>query len=354
VFGRRFDTTARPVVSAVAAGTPGFPLSTKLTTSFSVPAVTANATTTLAVWNARDSVAATYSIECRALDGNGSAAASQKLISTDEFPNVVAATALPNGNFAVAWDGSVANLDLVRAAIVRPDCTPVGAVAAVSPSVAGALPRRSHVAANATTILYAWTLSNSVRVRVANLSNVFAGADTELLAKTATEHIEFVRVAPLGAGFAVIARWAQIIGATGPGRLELYRVSNAGTMMGPPVLISDRSGSDFASSEAFGVAPGRDGSLLVVWHACLEKGDGSGCGVFGRLLGPSGAPLGPELVIPTTTADDQIRPSAVGLPDGAFAVAWTDRSTAAPDSSGTAVRARIIYPATSGAAALQP
>jgi hypothetical protein len=125
-------------------------------------------------------------------------------------------------------------------------------------------------------------------------------------------------------------------------------------MMGPPVLISDRSGSDFASSEAFGVAPGRDGSLLVVWHACLEKGDGSGCGVFGRLLGPSGAPLGPELVIPTTTADDQIRPSAVGLPDGAFAVAWTDRSTAAPDSSGTAVRARIIYPATSGAAALQP
>jgi hypothetical protein len=354
VFGRRFDTTARPVVSAIAAGTPAFPLSTKLTTFFSVPAVAANATTTLAVWNARDSAAATYSIECRALDTSGNAAASQKLISSDEFPDVVSATALPNGNFVVAWDGRQGGIDLVRAAVVLPDCTPMGAISAVTPSVAGARPGRSHAAANATTILYAWTLANSVRVRAANLGNVFTGPDTELLAKTATEHIEFVRVAPLGAGFAVIARWAQITGATGPGRLELYRVSNAGAVMGPPVLISERSGSDFASSESFGVAPGRDGSLLVVWHACLEKGDGSGCGVFGRLMGPSGAPLGPELVIPTTTADDQHRPSAVALPDGAFAVAWTDRSTAAPDSSGTAVRARIIYPAADGAAGLQP
>jgi hypothetical protein len=113
--------------------------------------------------------------------------------------------------------------------------------------------------------------------------------------------------------------------------------------MGPPVLITERSGSDFASSESFGVA-GSAGGVLVVWHSCNDRGDGSGCGVFGRLMGPSGAPASEELVLATTIANDQTGPSAAALPDGAFVTAWTDKSGVAPDSSGTAVRARVIYP----------
>ncbi|HWO20846.1 MAG TPA: hypothetical protein VNO30_18900, partial [Kofleriaceae bacterium] len=241
--------------------------------------------------------------------------------------------------------------DLIRTAVLRPDCSPVGTVGAANQNAATLFPGRSHLAANATNILYAWTLDGGAHIRAASHAGTFVNSDTEIIAKTATERIEFIRVAPFGTGFAAIVRWAQITGATGPGRIDLYRLTATGAVMGPPILVSSRSGSDFASSESFGVAPGRDGSLLVVWHTCLERGDGSGCGVFGRLIRPTGEPAGEEFVIPTSTMGDQTRPSAVALPDGAFAVAWTDKSMAAPDTSGSSVRARIIYPATAGGSA---
>ncbi len=345
VFGRRFDRSARPVPSVVAAGTAGFPISTRLTNFISTPAVASNGSITLTVWNAYNNPG--YSIECRALDASGAAASAQIQLATDEFPNLVSAAPLPNGNFAIAWDGQVTN-DLIRTAIVRPDCSLLGAVGTASQNAVGLLPQRSHVATNGMNVLYAWIQDSSVRVRAANGDGVFQGADGQIIAKTATEEIEFVRVAPLGTGFAVVVRWGLITGTTGPGRLELYRTSNIGALMGPPTLLSERSGSDFESRQSFGVARDGKGNLLVVWHACMDKGDGSGCGVFGRLVGPNGAPIGEEIALATTTANDQVGPSAVALPDDAFAVAWTDRSGAMPDISGTAVRARVIYPAAGG------
>lgn len=349
VFARRFDATGRPVSSAIAAGTQGFPISNELTTFFSTPAVSTNGTATIAVWNHQDPTALTETIECRALDAAGTAG-NQIEVATDEFPDFVAASPLPNGNFVLAWDGRVTNT-VIRTAIVRPDCSAVLAATLVSPSTTGVLPRRSHLAANGTNILYAWTLENSVRVRVANLNGGFGALDTELIAKTATEHIEYIRIAPLATGFALVARWAQRTAGTGPGRLDLYRISNAGTVMGSPTTLSDRSNSEFATKESFGLAARPDGTLLVVWHACNDKGDGAGCGVFGRLIRSDGTPAGPEFVVPTTTTNDQTRPSAVALPDGAFAVAWTDKSNAPPDGSGAAVRARIIYPSLDGSGA---
>jgi len=346
VFGRRFDVSARPMSSVVAAGVAGFPLSTRLTNSLSTPAVANNGTTTLAVWNSYDNPG--YSIQCRALDAAGAAVSDQLLLSSDDLPFLVSVAALPNGNFAIAWDGQVTNR-LIRTAIVKPNCTLLAAAGTASTTPVGISPSRSHVAVNGSNILYAWMYDNTVHVRAAGSDGVFAGADTQLVAKTATEQVEFVRVAPLGAGFAVVVRWGQITGLTGPGRLDLYRTNNLGVVMGAPVLISDRSGSDFDSQQSFGLARGTDGSVLVVWHSCNEKGDGSGCGVFGRLISPGGVPLGSkEFVIPTTTTSDQTGPSAVALPDGAYAVAWTDKSNAPPDTSGTAVRARIIYPTADG------
>ena len=115
-------------------------------------------------------------------------------------------------------------------------------------------------------------------------------------------------------------------------------------------MITDRSGSDFGTKEAFAIAAQPDGTVLVVWHACLENGDGSGCGVFGRVLKADGTVAGEAFTVPTTTTGDQTNPSAIALPEG-FAVGWRDDSAQEPDPSGSAVRARIIYPDTDGSAA---
>jgi len=348
VLGRRFDASGRPLVSQLAASTNSFNVSSELTTFFSTPAVAASASATLVVWNANvpPPAATSYSIECRAIDNNGGASANQVLVATDEYPDLVAIAALSNGNFAVAWEGRVTTTQ-IRTAVLKPDCGLLGPPVTAS-TTASPLPGESSVTSSGDRILYAWILDGGVRIRLASLANVLVGTDDALLVgKTATERIAQARVAPLpGGNFAVFVRWELITGATGPGRIEMLRLNNTGTMMGAAVQVTDRSGSDFGSSQSFGVAAKPDGSLLVVWHACEERGDGNLCGVFGRMISAAGQPVGTDFSLATTIAGNQTGPSAVALPGDAFAVAWTDASQLDPDRSGTAVRARVIYPPT--------
>ncbi len=342
MFARRFDVTGKPVESAIAASTNGFPISSALTLGNATPAVASSAGATVAVWDFSEPSPSTVDgIACRALDASGNAAGPQVDVSIEQFPDVVSVTALPSSKFAVSWNGFSTD-NIIKGAIVNAQCQPSNVVqVSVNAGVAGA--SRGAVASNGNNIMYSWILDGDVRARVAGPTNNFLSADVPIVIKTATEQIEYVRVAPLGTGFAVVVRWALITGAEGPGRIELYRTSNTGALMGGATLVTTRSGTDFASSKSFGVASRPDGALLVVWHSCGENGDDSGCGVFGRVLRPSGVPVGDEFVLATTTEGEQTNPAAAGLPDG-FATTWLDGSAKEPDKSGSAVRARIIYP----------
>jgi hypothetical protein len=111
--------------------------------------------------------------------------------------------------------------------------------------------------------------------------------------------------------------------------------------MGQPILITDKSRSDFASNKGFSIAQRADNALFVVWHVC-ETGAGL-CDVFGRILRPTGAAVGEPFGVPTATASEQINPSVIALGD-AFVAAWNDSSGEEPDRAGTAVRARILTP----------
>ena len=139
--------------------------------------------------------------------------------------------------------------------------------------------------------------------------------------------------------FALAVRWGATSGM-GPGKIELYLLSTTG-ILSAPLLVTDQSGSDFASNKAFGLASRSDGTLMVVWHTCPE-GPGS-CDVFGSFVNPSFANASAPFVVPTNTASDQVNPSVAAHGD-VFVTAWTDSSGVAPDTSGTAVRARITEP----------
>ena len=201
--------------------------------------------------------------------------------------------------------------------------------------------KRSHVASNNAAVLYTWVVDGNVYVRPGATNGAFTAAESILVAKTASQEIDHVRVAPWGTGFAIAVRWSST-STTGPGKIEVYRVSAAGAKMGTPILITDKSGSDFASDKAFGIAQRSDGALMVVWHQC-DTGPGS-CDVFGRILRTTGVPVGAEFGIATSTSSDQINPSVVALDSSSFVAAWNDSSGVEPDPSGSAVRARILYP----------
>jgi hypothetical protein len=346
IYARRFDATGAPITSDIAAGPGGFKVTTTLTTSSAQAAAASAGTKTIVAWDFTNTVGAGTGIACRGLDETGAAMPSQISLSNDASADVVSAAGMMNTNFAVTWTAFLANTYVIRTTIARPDCSsPLSTPVTVSTTAGSFGARRPHVAANNGSVLYAWILDGQdAYIRVGNLSAGFPGAaaDTKLIAHTATQTVDHVRVAPLGTGFAVLARWSTTSG-NGPGKIELYQVMANGTPVGPPTLVTDKSGSDFASDKAFGVATG-NGKLLVSWHQC-DNGLGS-CDVWGRYFNTDGTVSGDAFLIPTTTAADQLNPSVGALPDGLFVAAWNDASGTEPDHSGSAVRARILYPPT--------
>lgn len=337
VLARRYDATGLPVRSELAAGDTQFPVTTTPTTTGSIPAVAASGTTTLVLWDFFDTG---QGVACRALSEQGAAPGNQLTISNDSA-DVVTVAPLSGGNFAVTWQ-SLMTQYVVRSMVVRPDCTVFSAPVTASTTLGATGARRSHVAGNGSAVLYAWIVDGNVRFRMGTTNGGFTGANDELLIpKLTAQEVDHVRVAPWGTGFAVAARWASNT-TTGPGKIEVYRLSATGAKMGNPILITDKSGSDFASDKAFGIAQRADGALMVVWHQC-DTGPGS-CDVLGRILRSTGVPVGTEFPIATTTNSDQINPSVVALDASSFVAAWNDSSGVEPDPAGSAVRARILYP----------
>ena len=80
-------------------------------------------------------------------------------------------------------------------------------------------------------------------------------------------------------------------------------------------------------------------------------GDVSGWGIKAQMFAADGAPVGTEILVNTATEGDQFDPELAALSDGGFVITWTDRSAgvggAVGDSSDTAMKAQIF--AASGA-----
>jgi hypothetical protein len=344
ILGRRFDGTGRPVSTQLAAGTGGFPLSSVPTTRGSTPAIAASLTTTLAVWDFFAVDSDPHGVACRALDLAGRATAAQAIVAPDAA-DVVSLTALASGDFLAAWSTVLTDTHVIRSLVIKPDCTAPAPPETVSTPTDDA--HRASLAANADRSLFAWIVEGDLHVRVASATGMLVAAEQILVHKTATDEIVHARVAPSAAngdgGFVVVARWAFSASGDGPGRIELFRTDATGSLIGNPAVITDRSGSDFDNAQSFGLASRPDGTVLVAWHGCGALGDTNLCGVFGRFVRDTGEPITDAFVIPTTTKADQQLPSVIAL-DDAFVALWSDASATPPDASGTAVRARLLYP----------
>lgn len=353
MFARRFDVAGLPLESGLAAGTNGFAVSTTLSDGFfTTPATATSSAGTIIVWNFEDAPPSTIrGIACRAIDAQGNGVGNQVTISAETVtPFAVSAVPLANGKFAVAWNATATD-NKTRGAIVDSQCQVTGLldISTVAGTV-GAI--RPSVASNADRVMYTWTLDDAARMRMMTDANTQVTGDVVLANPTATEVVEFTRVTKLGAGFGVFVRWGAVP-STGPGKIELYRISAAGAAAGAPTLITTNTASSFDSAQGFSVTTRNDGLMLVAWHTCGTIGDDSGCGVFGRLVDSTGQPVGEEFNLATTTENDQTSPSVVGLP-GAFAAVWRDASMQEPDPAGTSVRGRVLYPPGEGGTSAKP
>jgi hypothetical protein len=353
---RRFDTTGAPLSSTAAAGTNQFAMDTMQATSPLGLASAGGGTFTMGFWDFESADLTSSGVACQAIDDAGDLLDTQGQLGSDTLSEMYGAAAVGSNLFAVVWNAEPGSdtVEVIRGVVTDTTCTPVtNTLQTISTNGSAALESafNAHIATNGNDVLYAWMQgSNDVHVRSASASNEL-GSDVLLIPTGTTNVVEYVRVAPMADGFAVVVRIASTVAMSDPGSIVLYKVSVAGAIQFGPVLISNTTGSDCQSVQSFGVATRADGALLVVWHACGANGDGQGCGVFGRIVRPTGVPVGGQFVIETTLVGDQTAPSAVGT-GSAFAVAWDDSSDQQPDTSGLAVRARVVQPAYDDATAV--
>lgn len=79
-----------------------------------------------------------------------------------------------------------------------------------------------------------------------------------------------------------------------------------------------------------------DGNIVVVWNS--DNQDGSGWGVYGQIMSQNGEKVGSEFQINTETSNNQNEPSVTPLNDGGFVVTWT---SSGQDGSGTGIYSKI-------------
>jgi hypothetical protein len=356
VFARRFDRNGKPAMIQAAAtttaSTNAFVVSARPTSDLADAAIAASQDTTLALWNFTDPVTTTMTgVACRPIDATGRLGADQTTIAS-ESASVVSAAAMAGGNFAVTWKTTLPamnNVDAIHMVVVKPDCTPVGAIVelAKGPQFQDFV-HRGSVAGSADQVLFAWITNGELYTSLMSGTGA-PSPGVKLIPKTATLEVEHARVAAVpGGGFLIAVSWALLTG-TGPGRIDLFHVDTKGALASSAVQVTDQSDGDPLSDESFGLASRSDGSVMLAWHVCNATGDS--CALSGRILQLAAdltstawaSPVTDAFAIPTTTGGSDKRASVVGLPE-AFAVVWSDSSMKAPDTSGEAVRARILYP----------
>ncbi|WP_417683881.1 tandem-95 repeat protein [Roseibium sp.] len=110
------------------------------------------------------------------------------------------------------------------------------------------------------------------------------------------------------------------------------RYDSAGNTVGSEFQVNTTSVNDQYSGTVAGLATG---GFVVVWDSYLA--DGSGFGVLAQEFDASGNKVGDEVLINTTTTNDQRFSSVSARPDGGYVVTWSDSNA---DGSGWSVFVR--------------
>jgi hypothetical protein len=183
-------------------------------------------------------------------------------------------------------------------------------------------------------------------------AQVFAANGTpvgsELLVNTATDGFQNdPHITALSNGGFVVT-WDEFTGNINQDGIKAQVFLADGTRVGSELLVNTATANVQGDPEITALANGR---FVVVWHDLSQgaggaPGDNDGFAVKAQVFAADGTRVGPELLVNSATADNQVEPQITALSNGGFVVTWLDFSLGAGgatgDSTGLAVKAQVF------------
>lgn len=144
----------------------------------------------------------------------------------------------------------------------------------------------------------------------------------QFTAHSETDGLQRNAAAAMAADGRFVIVWDSLpSGGLGPAGIHAQRFLATGDASGAPLRVN----TDTDHVQAFpAVAMASDGRFVVVWVS--EEQDGSGDGIFGQLYDASGAAVGTEFAVNSTTVGPQKEPAVAMADDGRFVVTWDGSS----------------------------
>lgn len=136
----------------------------------------------------------------------------------------------------------------------------------------------------------------------------------------------------------VLITWSSVT-TTLSTEVKAQIVTPSGAKVGSEFTINTTTAGSQASPGPVALA---GGGFFVAWVDGGGGSDGSGSGIRGQFFAADGAKIGGELLVNTTTQGAQNIPAAAQMIDGRVVVTWSDPSATGDDTSSNAIRAQIL------------
>jgi Ca2+-binding RTX toxin-like protein len=156
---------------------------------------------------------------------------------------------------------------------------------------------------------------------------------------TATHNTQLEPAATLLANGTLVVTWTSAVGSQNQ-EVRAQILDSAGAKVGAEIAVNTVTLGIQIRAEPMALA---DGGFIVTWYDNnLDTNDPTRGDIKTQFFTASGAKIGGEIVVNTTTASFQVDPSAAQLASGNIVIAWRDDSATGGDTSGGAVRAQIL------------
>ena len=262
-------------------------------------------------------------------------------------------TPLAQGGFVVTWtDASLTGGDAdglsVKARIFDASGTPTGGEFLVNTTTKLNQSNPTIASLASGGFVVSWTDASGVgdtkgtgiKAQIYSAAGVKSGG--EFLVNSVTLNSQNYPVAAGLANGSFVVAWQDSSGQGGDPTapsIKAQMFSSSGAKIGAEFLVNSTVD---ASQDQPAITALGGGGFVITWRDTSLVGDNSAAGLKGQIYDATGARVGTEFLINTTTLNTQDQAAITALPNGGFAVTWHDNSLLASDASGYGIRSQVF------------